>query len=86
MGRTPRIISVPVSLARLVGYSAEIWAGLRRRPGIVSREKVAEAECACWTCDTSRAADELGFEAGTSLEEGIALALAWYKEAGWLRY
>ena len=31
-----------------------------------------------------RAAAELGFEAPTGLEEGLARTLAWYKEAGWL--
>jgi len=39
-----------------------------------------------WTCDTARAADELGFVAPTSLDEGLAATLAWYKEAGWLAY
>ena len=57
-----------------------------RWPGIVSREKVAEAQCMSWTCDCTRAAAELGFQAATSLEEGLAETLAWYKEAGWLKY
>jgi len=86
MGRVPRLVRIPVPLARAVGYAAEIWSSLRRRPGIVSREKIAEAECASWTCDTRRASRELGFTASTSLEEGIARSLAWYKEAGWLNY
>ena len=39
-----------------------------------------------WTCDTARAAAELGFVAPTSLDDGLAATLAWYKEAGWLKY
>jgi nucleoside-diphosphate-sugar epimerase len=39
-----------------------------------------------WTCDSGRAAAEFGFQAATSLEEGLAETLAWYKEAGWLKY
>ena len=47
---------------------------------------MAEARRRFWICDVRRAAAELGFEARTSLEKGLAETLAWYKEAGWLRY
>ena len=86
MNRRPRVLRVPVALARVVGLCAETWARVTRRPGIVSREKIAEAICPFWTCDSRRAARELGFEARTSLETGLAETLAWYKEAGWLSY
>ena len=86
MGRTPRTLQVPPGVAKVVGACAEVWARVTRSPGIVSREKIAEAQCRYWTCDTRRAAAELGFEARTSLEAGIARTLAWYKEAGWLTY
>jgi dihydroflavonol-4-reductase len=86
MGRTPRVLRVAPGIARAVGFCAEIWARARRKPGIISREKVAEAQCMWWTCDTRRAAAELHFEARTSLEAGLARTLGWYKEAGWLSY
>ena len=86
MGRTPRVIRVPFRAARFVGYCAEVSARISRRPSIVSREKVMEAECRYWTCDTRRASAELGFTAQTSLAEGLAETLAWYKEAGWLKF
>ena len=53
---------------------------------IISREKVAEACCRFWTCDPARAAANFGFEAPTPLAAGLAETLAWYKEAGWLKY
>ena len=53
---------------------------------MIEREKVAEARCMAWTCDTGRAALELGYVARTSLEDGLSATLAWYKEAGWLKY
>jgi nucleoside-diphosphate-sugar epimerase len=85
-GRAPRVVTVPLSLATAVGACAEIVARLTRKPGIISREKIAEARCTAWTCDGGRAARELGFVAPTSLDEGLAATLAWYKEAGWLTY
>jgi nucleoside-diphosphate-sugar epimerase len=86
MQRRPRVLRVPVPIARGVGLGAELWSRITGKAGIVSREKVAEALCKCWTCDHRRAAEELGFVASTPLEEGLAKSLIWYKEAGWLAY
>jgi nucleoside-diphosphate-sugar epimerase len=86
MSRKPRVLRVPVALANAVGYGAELWSRATRKPGIISREKIVEARCPSWTCDTRRAASELGFQAATPLEAGLAATLAWYKEAGWLQY
>jgi nucleoside-diphosphate-sugar epimerase len=86
MARTPRVVTVPFAVAHAAGACAELWARLRGKPGIVSREKMAEARCMAWICDTARAAGELGFVAPTSLDEGLEQTLAWYKEAGWLTY
>jgi nucleoside-diphosphate-sugar epimerase len=86
MGRRPRLVRVSVAIARAIGFGAELWSHLTRNPGIISREKVAEANCRAWICDTRRAAAELGFIAPTPLEAGLAQTLAWYKEAGWLKF
>jgi nucleoside-diphosphate-sugar epimerase len=86
MNRQPRVLRIPVPVAYGVGACAELWSRLTGKPGIISREKIGEALCPCWTCDHRRAAAELGFLAPTSLDDGLAKALAWYKEAGWLAY
>jgi nucleoside-diphosphate-sugar epimerase len=85
-GRKARILRVPGPMAYAAGWSAEMWAQLTGKPGIISREKVREAQCSYWTCDTRRAAEEIGFEARTPLDAGLAETLAWYREAGWLKY
>jgi dihydroflavonol-4-reductase len=86
MNRRPRVVRVPVAVANGVGFCAEIWSRVTRRPGIVSREKIREAQCEAWICDHRRAEAELPFLAATPLAEGLARSLAWYKEAGWLTY
>jgi nucleoside-diphosphate-sugar epimerase len=86
MGIRARRVRVPLAVARAVGDCADLWARITRKPAIVSREKIREAECIHWTCDTRRAAVELNFQARTSLPQGLAETLAWYKEAGWLHY
>jgi nucleoside-diphosphate-sugar epimerase len=85
-GRKARILRVPGPVAYAAGWCAEMGARLTGKPGIVSREKVREAQCSYWTCDTRRAAEEIGFEARTPLDAGLAETLAWYREAGWLKY
>ncbi|HEX8985723.1 MAG TPA: hypothetical protein VF767_09835, partial [Bryobacteraceae bacterium] len=57
---------------------------MRGKAGILSRQKIVEARCRYWICDSSRAARELGFAPACTLEEGVAETLSWYKEAGWL--
>jgi nucleoside-diphosphate-sugar epimerase len=86
MGRKARILRVPGRVAYAAGWCAEMGAHLTGKPGIISREKVREAQCSYWTCDARRAAEEIGFEARTPLDEGLAETLAWYREAGWLKY
>jgi len=79
-------VHVPLPVAYAVGYCAEIWSHMARRPSIISRDKIAEAQCPYWLCDSQRAAAELGWEAATPLEAGLAETLSWYKEARWIRY
>ncbi|HSR08394.1 MAG TPA: NAD-dependent epimerase/dehydratase family protein [Bryobacteraceae bacterium] len=86
MGRGARVLQVPRAAAYAAGLGAEMFARLTGKPGIISREKVAEALCPYWTCDTRLSASEIGFEARTSLDAGLALTLEWYREAGWLKY
>ena len=86
MHRPFRALRIPLSVARAVGSAAEFWSRVTGKPGMISRDKIAEAQCAAWTCDPTRAARELGFEARTPLEEGLARTMSWYKETGWLHY
>jgi nucleoside-diphosphate-sugar epimerase len=86
MDRRARTLTVPVSLAFATGFASEMWGRLVRKASVVSREKIVEARCTHWVCDTRAAACDLAFEAPTSLEAGLAVTLAWYREAGWLTY
>jgi len=85
-GRKARILRLPGPVAYAAGWGAEMAAHVTGKPGIISREKVREAQCSYWTCDTRRAAEEIGFEARTPLDAGLADTFAWYREAGWLKY
>jgi nucleoside-diphosphate-sugar epimerase len=86
MRKRTRVLRIPSPLAYAVGGFGEVCSRLTGKPVIISRQKVKEAKCRHWTCDTHRAAQELGFEAQTPLELGLTQTLGWYKEVGWLKY
>ncbi len=84
MNRKARTVVLPRQAAYAAGWLAELWSVISRKPGILSRDKVTEACCRCWTCDTTRAGQDLAFRAPTSLRRGLKETLAWYKGSGWL--
>jgi nucleoside-diphosphate-sugar epimerase len=86
MGRVPHTLKLSPGAANAVGYCAEMWSKLTRKPGIVSRDKIRDMQCRYWICDVRRAKEELGFVAPTDIREGLASTLAWYREAGWLKW
>ena len=86
MGRDVRTVAIPQNVAYVLGLCAEWWSNLSGKAGILSRDKVREACCSGWVCDSGHARRELGFSASTSLEEGLRRTLDWYKEAGWLKF
>ena len=87
MSRRPRRMRIPIRHGTRGRAGGEVWSRLTRKPGIISRDKIAEARCPSWLCDTRRAAAELGIsKLQHPLEAGSSRTLAWYKEAGWLKY
>lgn len=84
LGRRPLTIAAPPGAAYAIGWLAECAARLRGVPGIVSRDKIREARYPRWTCSPARARAELGFAADTAIEDGLARAVKWYREQGWL--
>jgi nucleoside-diphosphate-sugar epimerase len=81
-----RTLTLPVWVAYLAGSVADLLSRLTGRPGILSRDKILDARQRYWICDPARAVNDLGFHAQTSLREGVAATLEWYREAQWLSY
>ena len=81
-----RTFTIPVWAAYLAGSSADVLSRLTGRPGILSRDKILDARQRYWICDPARAAADFGFHAQTSLREGIAATLEWYRHERWLTY
>jgi dihydroflavonol-4-reductase len=86
MGRTARVVRLPMWAAWLAAVGSQAAAQLTRKPSILSLDKLREARQPRWVCDPTSAHLDLGFETRFTLEDGVAQTLAWYKSSGWLRF
>jgi nucleoside-diphosphate-sugar epimerase len=74
----PRVVLWTVCLAQ------EIGTHLTGKASVLSLQKWPELRAPGWVCDPARLRVELGIECPTTLEQGIAQTLAWYRENQWL--
>jgi dihydroflavonol-4-reductase len=81
-----RFVHFPAAAAYAAGWCAETASRFRGKPGILSRQKVLEASCPYWTCNSSKARTELALCPGRPLAAGVAETLRWYKDEGWLKF
>ncbi len=84
LGKTPHSIRIPIPLAYLVAFAAEIGVKLTGKPNILNRDKIKDARQDAWVADMDLAQNILGFKTRYSLEAGLKETLAWYQEQGWL--
>jgi len=82
--REPRLVSVPVGVARLIAIAAEGCAKVRHAAAVLNRERVRELTQQRWVCDVSPAQRELGFAPEYPIGRGAAEAARWYEEERWL--
>jgi nucleoside-diphosphate-sugar epimerase len=52
--------------------------------GIINRDRINDFRYANWTCDSSKARNELGFRSRIMLREGIKWTADWYRIHRWL--
>ena len=62
----------------------EIGGTIAGKVPTLNRQKARELAQRNWTCDTSKAKEQLGFEAKTGIVEGMRSTVSWYFENGWL--
>ncbi|MDP6106956.1 MAG: NAD(P)-dependent oxidoreductase [Candidatus Brocadiia bacterium] len=54
------------------------------KPHILNLQKYREIRAPGWVCDVARLREEIGFVAPTSLQQGLAETIRWYRHMGWL--
>ncbi len=78
------VLRVPGTLTWLAALGAESVARLRRRPQIFNLDKAREARAGSWTCDPSRAVEQLQWRPEAPLQQRLEQTAQWYRRHGWL--
>lgn len=84
LGKKPRRIPIPRSIAYAVALGAEAFAAVTRKPPVINRDKVTDLSQRCWGCSIDRAKADLGYQQLIPLEAGLKETIDWYKAEGWL--
>jgi dihydroflavonol-4-reductase len=71
-GRRPRLLPVPMWLARAAAAAADVWAQGTGRSSFFNRDKMRELGACGWVADGTMAREHLGFVPAIALEDGLA--------------
>ncbi len=84
LGRRGVTMPVPMPLMKIIAGGADILNRFKKRPSIISRQKLIEMRQDFWVCSGKKAETVLGFKTETDIYEGIRETLEWYVQHGWL--
>jgi dihydroflavonol-4-reductase len=82
LGIRVRRIVVPLPLVYAAALASEGASALRKRAGIISRDKYREYKQAGWVVDTRKIRERLSFQTAYDLEAGIAETIRWCLDNG----
>lgn len=83
-GRKALIVRVPHFIVYLVAAIAEFFALFSSKAATFNLEKAKDFVQKNWTCDVSKAKNELGYRQNIPLDEGMKRTINWYREVKWL--
>lgn len=84
MGKKAITLRLPHFLVYIVATFAQFFATFSSKPATFNLEKARDFVQEAWTCDTTKAQNDLGFKEKFSLKEGMKATIDWYKKEGWL--
>jgi nucleoside-diphosphate-sugar epimerase len=84
VGRRARLLRLPKVLGYLAAAAGSAVKPFRRRPPLLTLDKLPEVLAPGWSCDPSAAARDFGFRTILPLRDGAALTAAWFRAHGML--
>ena len=78
------VLPTPKFVFWISGGMGELFARIRRQPGLINWDKIREAVASGWECSDAKLRNETGYEPQESLEKRFAGTVAWYRLHGWL--
>jgi nucleoside-diphosphate-sugar epimerase len=85
VGVRPRIVPIPPIVARASAALGSVGGWIRRKPSLVSWQKIPEILAPGWVTDPGDAHSLLPGVGSTTLSEGTKVAARWYEQQGWLK-
>jgi len=76
---------IPEAGVYVVATFAEFLALFSKKPALINYEKARDMVQDYWTCDSSKAKQDFGYEQEISLEAGIRDTIEWCYKQGWLK-
>ena len=83
-GRRVRTLRLPEFLVDVAAAGGELLTKLDKKPRLFNRQKALMSAQSAWTCSHQAAHDDFGYQPKFFLEDGVRLALKWYRDNGWL--
>jgi UDP-glucose 4-epimerase len=77
-------VHLPVALVKSLAFFLETTNGWVNKPSVINREKLNELAAVNWSCDISKAKNELGFAPKFDLQTGLEDSITWYTKNKWL--
>lgn len=84
LGKHPRVIAIPVPVARVLMSVVGTAARLTGRASVLSAERADEFLAPAWTCRSDALSADTGWQAEIDLVTGLRRTAAWYRQQGWL--
>ncbi len=83
-GKKALTIRFPHFLVYTVAAFAQFFAMFSSKAATFNLEKAKDFVQTAWTCEVTKAKDQLGYRQTVSLEEGMKRTIEWYKKMKWL--
>lgn len=78
-------ITCPIWLVQMVCVFCTIYTKFTGKPTTLNVDKFRILKQRNWLCETADTERDFNFTPQYSLERGVKEAIAWYKQAGWLK-
>ncbi len=84
MGKKALNLRLPHFLVYTVATFAQFFSIFSSKPATFNLEKARDFVQEAWTCDTTKAQNDLRFTEKYTLEEGMKATIDWYRKEKWL--
>jgi len=85
LGKYAVRVRVPESVVFVVAGFSEFFSLFSSKPALINFEKARDIVQNYWTCDSSKAKRDFGYEQKITAEDGIRSTVEWYRSMGWIR-